>query len=74
VVLQHIAVSQNIPKHPRVLFNDGGVGNDIDYPLHAVGHCMTQGKGEGGYCFPAAGGHRQRVNAFWFTARIHAGV
>ena len=57
MVLQHIAVSQNIPKYPRVLFNDGGIGNDIDYPRHAVGHCMTQGKGEGGYCFPAAGGH-----------------
>ena len=44
VVLQHIAAAQNAPKHLRVLLDDGGVGNDIDHPLHAVGCGVTQSK------------------------------
>ena len=74
VVLQHVAVAQNIPEYLGVLLDDGGIGNNVDHPPHPVGHDVAQGKGQGCHSLPATGGNRQGVYALGLVAGLQAGV
>ncbi len=47
VVLQHVLFPQYLPKDLGVLFDDGGIGQNIDHPFQAVGPGVAQGKGQG---------------------------
>ena len=74
VVLEHIAAAQDLPEHFGVLLDDRRIRHDVDHALHSVCRSVPQRKGERRDRLSAAGRHRQSVNAFRFTARIHAGV
>ena len=74
MVLQHIAVSQYIPKHGGVLLDDGGIGNNIDHSLHPVLHRMAQRKGHGGHRLSAPCRHGQSIDPSRSLACLHAGI
>ena len=45
VVLQYVLVAQKTAEDCRVLFDDAGVGDDINDPLLAVDYCVFQCEG-----------------------------
>ena len=57
MVLQNVFPAQDPTENICGLFNNGCVGDDIDYPPQAVLLGMGERKGKGGNGFAAAGGH-----------------
>ena len=74
MVLQHIAAPQNIPEHPGILVDDGGIWDDVNHPLHPMFRRMPQCKGQRRHRLSPTGGDGQCVNAFWLTSRLYTGV
>ncbi len=56
MMLQHIFLSQDIPKDLGVLLNDGGIRDHIDDPAQAVGPGVAQGKGQRSHRLAASSG------------------
>ena len=58
VVFDHV-LAEDPPENIRGLLDNGGVGDDVDYPLQVVAHGVVQGKSQRGKCFAPARGHGQ---------------
>ena len=52
------------PNHVRILVNDGGKWNGINYPSHLVLFSMMQSEAQAGKCFASACGNCQGEDAF----------
>ena len=59
MVLQYILLPQDLPEHFCRLFNDGGIGDDIDHPTQTVLFCVRQSKGKGGHGFSSTCWHSE---------------
>lgn len=46
VVLEHVGSAENVAEHSSVLFDDRGVWNDVNYPLHPVHGGVAQREGK----------------------------
>ena len=74
MVFHYVALPQNVPKDGRVLFDNGGIGNDVDHPVQPVGDGVAEGEGQGGHGLTASGGHRESVQAPGAVSAVQAGA
>ena len=74
VMLQHIVVSQDIPKDRSILLNNGGIGDHVDHPPHPVLHRMAQREGQGRHRLSTAGGNRQGIDAAFPLSFLQTGI
>ena len=61
VVFQHVLRPQDLAELVRRLLDDGGVRDDVDDPLQAVGLGVVEGEGQRGHRLPAASGNGEGV-------------
>ena len=71
-MLQNVFRPQNLRKDLCVLFNNAGVGNDVNNPFHPVADGMGKGKGQRRNGFPAASGHGQGKKPLFLLAALQA--
>ncbi len=70
MMLQHIFLSQDIPKNLGVLLNDGGIGNHINQPAQSMRAGVTQGKGQRGRCLAAPGGNSEGIQPWGLSLSL----
>ena len=63
MMLNDMFLTQYFTKHRCILFDDRGVWNDIDDPLHLVFHCMLQSKRQRCNGLSAPRGNRQGIHS-----------
>ena len=74
MVLQQVAISNDIAECGRRLLNDRGIGDDIDHTAHLMTDSMLQRKGQGGKGFPAAGRYGQSKEAAFSFGHLQAAL
>ena len=59
VVFKYGVRAQGVAQHPRILFNDAGVGSRQNDSVQMMPPGVLQGESQRGKRFAAAGGHRE---------------
>ena len=71
MAFQHIFLSQNLPKYLRILFDNIGIWNDINNPLHLMRCRMPKCKRQRGNCFSSTGRNSQTKHSLFLSSHMY---